>query len=160
MPQDDTNNEWWCAQPLSCVWLFCDPMNCSPPVSSVHGISQARILVWVSISFSRGSSQAGDQTSWAGGFFTTWATWEALNNELYNNLFPRIMQSTIKLCSLYCLLKRKSYLIILESDPSKVVKIKNGFKTICSFGNFFHVITISLKYHMNISILKTTFLAH
>ena len=89
-----------------------------------------------------------------------WATWEAPNNELYNNLFFRIMQSTVKLCSLYCLLKRKSYLIILENDPSKVVKIKNGFKTICSFGNFLHAVTIFLKYHMNISILKTTLLAH
>ena len=34
----------------------CDPMNCSPPGSSVHGISQERILEWVAISFSRGSS--------------------------------------------------------------------------------------------------------
>ena len=42
--------------------LFCDPMDCSPPGSSVHGISQARILEWVAISFSRGSSQPRDQT--------------------------------------------------------------------------------------------------
>ena len=34
-----------------------DPMDCSPPGSSVHGILQARILEWVAISFSRGSSQ-------------------------------------------------------------------------------------------------------
>ena len=39
----------------SCPTL-CDPMDCSPPGSSVHGILQARILVWVAISFSRGSS--------------------------------------------------------------------------------------------------------
>ena len=37
-------------------------MDCSPPISSVHGISQARILEWVAISFSRGSSQSRDQT--------------------------------------------------------------------------------------------------
>ena len=36
---------------------FCNPMDCSPPDSSVHGIFQTRILGWVSISFSRGSSQ-------------------------------------------------------------------------------------------------------
>ena len=36
----------------SCPTL-CDPMNCSPPGFSVHGISQARILEWVAISFSR-----------------------------------------------------------------------------------------------------------
>ena len=35
---------------------LCDPMNCSLPGSSVHGISQARILEWVAISYSRGSS--------------------------------------------------------------------------------------------------------
>ena len=39
----------------SCPTLY-DPMDCSPPGSSVHGISQARILKWVAISFSRGSS--------------------------------------------------------------------------------------------------------
>ena len=39
------------------VQLFCDPMGYSPPGSSVHGISQARILEWVAIFFSRGSSQ-------------------------------------------------------------------------------------------------------
>ena len=35
---------------LSCIWLFCEPMDCSPPGSSVHGIFQARILEWVAIS--------------------------------------------------------------------------------------------------------------
>ena len=35
----------------------CDPMDCSPPDSSVHGILQARILEWVAISFSRVSSR-------------------------------------------------------------------------------------------------------
>ena len=41
---------------------LCDTMDCSPPGSSVHGILQARILEWVAISFSRGSSQPSDQT--------------------------------------------------------------------------------------------------
>ena len=36
---------------------LCDPMDCNPPSSSVHGIFQARILEWVAISFSRASSQ-------------------------------------------------------------------------------------------------------
>ena len=35
----------------------CDPMDCSPPGSSVHGVPQARILEWIAIVFSRGSSQ-------------------------------------------------------------------------------------------------------
>ena len=40
----------------------CDPMDCSPPGSSVHRILQARILEWVATPFSRGSSQCRDQT--------------------------------------------------------------------------------------------------
>ena len=42
--------------------ILCDPVDCSPSSSSVHGILQARILVWVAISFSRGCSQPRDQT--------------------------------------------------------------------------------------------------
>ena len=45
----------------SCPTL-CDPMDCSPPGSLVHGIFQAWILEWVAISFSRGSSRPRDQT--------------------------------------------------------------------------------------------------
>ena len=46
----------------SCPTL-CDPMDCSPPGSSVHGIFQARILEWIAIPFSRGSSWPRNQTS-------------------------------------------------------------------------------------------------
>ena len=45
----------------SCL-IVCDPMDCSPQVSSVHGILQARILEWVAIPFSMGSSPSRDQT--------------------------------------------------------------------------------------------------
>ena len=48
-------------QSLSHVRLFFDPMDCSPPDSSVHGLSQARILEWATISFSRGFSQPKDR---------------------------------------------------------------------------------------------------
>ena len=44
-----------------CLTL-CDPMECSPPVSSVHGILQARMLEWVIMPSSRGSSQPRDWT--------------------------------------------------------------------------------------------------
>ena len=47
---------------LSCVRLFVTPMDCSPPCSSVHGIFQARVVEWVAISFSRGSSWPRDRT--------------------------------------------------------------------------------------------------
>ena len=43
----------------SCPAL-CDPVDCSPPGSSIHGILQARIPEWVAIPFSRGSSQPRD----------------------------------------------------------------------------------------------------
>ena len=49
------------AQLLSCPTL-CDPMDCSPPGSSVHGLSRARILEWVAISFSLGPSRLRDGT--------------------------------------------------------------------------------------------------
>ena len=72
---DMVQNAWKCWL-LSCVWL-CDPMDCNPPGSSVRGILQARILEWVAIPFSRGSSWPRDQT-WVsctvGRFFTLWAT--------------------------------------------------------------------------------------
>ena len=63
----------------SCLTL-CNPMDCSLPGFSVHGILQARILEWVTISFYRGSSQPKDQTevSWiARRHFNLWATREA-----------------------------------------------------------------------------------
>ena len=55
-------------------------MNCSPPGSSIHGIVHARILQWVAISFSRGSSPPRDRTQVsriAGRRFNLWATREA-----------------------------------------------------------------------------------
>ena len=76
---------WCCVLCLvaqSCL-TFYDPMDCSPPGSSVHGIFQARILEWIATPFSRGSSQPRDElmslksAALVGRFFTTSATWEA-----------------------------------------------------------------------------------
>ena len=47
--------------PQSCPTLF-DPMDCSLLGSSLHGILQARVLEWVAIPFSRGSSRPRDRT--------------------------------------------------------------------------------------------------
>ena len=63
-----------CAQ--SCLTL-CSSRDCSSPGSSIHGILQARILEWVAIPFSRGSSQPRDWnrvSCIAGKFFTIWTT--------------------------------------------------------------------------------------
>ena len=60
----------------SCPTL-CDPMDCSLPGSSVHGIFQASVLEWIAISFSRGSSQPRDWTQVSRTVdrcFTIWAT--------------------------------------------------------------------------------------
>ena len=81
---------WWCARvelslesesevAQSCPTL-CDPVDCSLQGFSIHGIIQAKILEWVAISFSRGSSRPRDQTwvsSVAGKCFNLWATREA-----------------------------------------------------------------------------------
>ena len=64
----------------SCLTL-CDSMDCNLPGSSVLGILQARIVEWVAISFSRGSSQPRDQTRTsciAGRYLIIWVTREAL----------------------------------------------------------------------------------
>ena len=65
----------------------------NPPGTSVRGISQARILEWVAISSSRGSSQPRDQTCIsciAGGFFYYWATREV---HLFNRIVLHISEN-------------------------------------------------------------------
>ena len=70
------NSLCMCEVAQSCPTL-CDPVDCSLPGSSLHGILQARILEWVAISFSRGSSQPRNGT-WVsrivGRCFNLWAT--------------------------------------------------------------------------------------
>ena len=64
---------------LSHVWLFAPAGTVVCQAPSVHGIFLARILEWVAIPFSKGSSQSRDQTQVShivGIFFTIWATWE------------------------------------------------------------------------------------
>ena len=80
--------EWFqsvlcCAKALQSCPTLCNPMDCSPSGYSVHGILHSRILEWVAILSSRGSSQPRDRTRVsciAGGFFTIWATMEALQS--------------------------------------------------------------------------------
>ena len=64
------------AKLLQVCLTLCDPMDCSPPGSSVHGILLARILEWVAMSSSRGLSLI--PPALAGRFFTTSSTWKAL----------------------------------------------------------------------------------
>ena len=79
----------------SCLTL-CDPVDCSLPGFSIHGILQARILEWVVISFSRGSSRLRDRTPVsciAGRCFTLWG----------HNLYDRVI---ISLRSIWLIVNR------------------------------------------------------
>ena len=73
-----------CAKSLQLCLTLCDLVDRGPPGSSVHGILQARILEWVAMRSSRGSSDSGIEhpsvmsPALAGRFFTTSTTWEAL----------------------------------------------------------------------------------
>ena len=73
---------------LSHVQL-CDPMDCSPPDSSVHGILQTRILEWAAISFPRESSQLRDWTQVShitGRFFTVQVTMKVLLSQKWSEV--------------------------------------------------------------------------
>ena len=97
-----------CVLTLLCPTLY-NPMDCSLPGSSVHGILSARILEWGAMSSSRGSSQPRDPTQVShitGWFSTSWATREALQDLCrYQNLW--ILKSFIEngvintVCPLY-----------------------------------------------------------
>ena len=80
--------------------ILCDPMDCSLPGSSVHGIFPARILEWVAIYSSKGSSQPRDQTHIsfiASSFFTcwtirrgqSWRAWQQFHCQLLSLCYSR-----------------------------------------------------------------------
>ena len=115
---------------------LCDPMDCSPPGSSVHGILQARILEWVAISFSRGSSWLRDWTQVsciAGRFFTIWAVGKSLiigYCKDTNNLLPYYNNN-----SSYCMLSTAMYrFYIISFNP-----LWNSMNKLCSF----HYVTLT-----------------
>ena len=89
----------------SCLPLY-NPMDCSSPGSSVHGILQARILEWVVVPFSRGSSSPRNRTQVfriAGRFFTIWAIREALllkplEKDIKAKEIQTVLSSTVFIC--------------------------------------------------------------
>ena len=113
----------------SCLTL-CDPMDCSPPGYSVHGILQARILKWVAISVSRVSSQPGNWTQVsciAGRCFTVWATREGL----------------VLICSIQVLKNFKIYIgVYLTNSVVLVSGVQSIFELILYFT--YNVITLQL----------------
>ena len=95
-----------CVLTQSCLPL-CNPMDYSPPGSSVQGILQARILEWVATPFSKGSSQLKDQTRvscTSGRFFTVYQNhlgpsfihiWASLVAQLVKNL-PAMWETWVR----------------------------------------------------------------
>ena len=82
-----------CAQSLSHVLLFATPWTTAWQAPLCMGILQARILEWVGMLFSRGSSQPRNQTQAfhiAGRFFTSWATREACKTEIPEKKCDRV----------------------------------------------------------------------
>ena len=94
-----------CAKSLQWCLTLCDPMDCGPLGSSVHGIFQMRILEWVAISFPGDLPNPGIKTAslispeLAGRFFRTRATWEAQHwvRHLITDLF-------LFVCLIQCIL--------------------------------------------------------
>ena len=80
------NRAHTCLLSLQSCLTLCDPMDYSPPSSSIHGILQAKKLEWVAMPSSRESSDPGIEPAslkspaLAGRFFTTSTTWEAPGN--------------------------------------------------------------------------------
>ena len=82
-------------------------MDCSPPGSSVHGILQARILEWIAMPSSRGSSQPRDRTQVSGiegGFLSVWATREAKQPLEVGYLSSPTESIKVKWCTWGCIL--------------------------------------------------------
>ena len=137
----------------SCLTL-CKPMNGSPPGSSVHGILQARILGWVAISFSRGSSWLRDQTQVScitGGCFCVWATMQDGNKEFFEDIkrsscvscfvvFDSLPTHGLWLARLLCLWNSR------DKNPGiaipfsrKSSKLRNQTCVYCIAGRFFAI---------------------
>ena len=82
--------------------LTLQPLDCGPPGSSIRGILQARMLEWLAISFSRGSSQPRNWTQVfciAGRFFTNWALREAPNQGWNLDLSDSSLCSFLHFCA-------------------------------------------------------------
>ena len=90
-----------CLVAETCLTL-CNPVDCSPPSSSVHGISQARILEWVAISSSRGSSPPSDHIciscNW---ILYHWASGETQNTHTHWHTNEYKWNRKSKMCCMY-----------------------------------------------------------
>ena len=120
-----------CAQLLQSCLTLCDPMDCSPPGSSVHGILQARILERIATASSRGLPTPGIKptslmsSALAGGFFTTRTTWETHSGILFSHRKNEIMPLAaiwmqLEIITLSEVIKRKTNTMISLICGSKI----------------------------------------
>ena len=105
---------------------LCNRMDCSPRGSSTHGIFQARILEWVAIPFSRGSSWPRDRTQFshiAGRLFTIWATTRTFSSvqslihvQLFVTPWTTARQASLSITNSWSLLKLMSIESVIPSN--------------------------------------------
>ena len=128
----------------SCPTL-CDPVDCSLPGFSIYGILQARIMEWVTISFSRGSSPPRDRTqaSCIGGrHFNLWATREALRRvgeepkeanlaSIWCRLYPNFLDISSLLHPLILQLLDSNPWIQVTENVTQTGFVKGDFVSVC-----------------------------
>ena len=124
-------------------------MDCSLPGSSVHGIFQARILEWVAISFSRGSSQPRDQSRVsciADRRFTIWATREAPRKALRKYNYP---ENTVNIAQNSTRLSFFFSLAVFTVWPILLIAISSLTETRWKWGKFLSYLKCNLLGHNN-----------
>ena len=153
----------WATNIHSCIYMcvcivtqmsncptLCNPVNYSPPGSSVHGIHQARILKWEVMPFSRGSSQPRDQTlvsCIAGRFSIIWTTKDALHRSVFQQkkfclrykcgYVTHLLKTHKEFHSIQNVLKTRILMwhirpFTVWSCPSSVFKLCSSLTTFCS----------------------------
>ena len=134
-----------CCLVSNCIRLFRGPMDCSLPGSSVHWISQARILEWVAFPFFRGSSWPRDRTCISCNsrlILYHWATWEAYLIT-YNEIIPLLDKLHIKQASSLC---NSSLYILSQDEVSK--KKKKDLKSLPLHFTVFSYLYLSRKHFL------------
>ena len=131
---------------------LCEPRDYRLSGSSVHRILQARVVKWVAIPFSKGSSQPRDRT-WvsciAGGFFTIWATREAV---LYKSKINKTISLILFILLFYC------YLVFWMD---KNFKCKKGQKSpFCLLWRNFHPVSQTSNFWLISYILLQNLFIH
>ena len=137
----------------SCPTL-CNPMDCSRPGSSIHGIFQARILEWVAVAFSKVSSQPRDwaPVSCIAGrlFFIIWATEESIcQNPYINIMFPlRISFTYFILLHIHYHTKNRGWTLSCLENIYLVARPVLNYSSLFHFDFFYRTVQPHLHGHL------------